>query len=135
MTVIVGSNSDNFILYINRLLNSITTVLPCLYKNIPEFAMKHPTAKIIVDIHSNGSMSECYGCNILKNLREQNLNNPVLFLGWLTRKHILQNTSNNTTQNKWLYNTHNNSYRICQLPVSANELKQIINELNPFHYE
>lgn len=81
MTSIIGSDSVEFILYINGLLNSNTTVLPSLYKNIPELAKKHLTAKIIVDIHSNGSMSECYGCNMLKILRDQNLNNPVLLLG------------------------------------------------------
>jgi len=135
MKVIIGSDSEDFISYINGLLNSKTTTLSCLYRSIPALANNHPTSIIITDIHSIGDMSECYGCNILKDLRHQNLNNPVLLLGWLTRKYILQNTSNNTTQNKWLYNTYNNTYRICQLPLNTKELEQIINELIPFHYE
>lgn len=135
MKVVIGSDSKDFISHIKSLLNSNTTALSCSYENIADLALGHKNSKIIVDIHSNGSMSECYGCNILKILREQNLNNPVLLMGWLTRKYILQNTFNNTTQNKWLFNTYSNSYRICQLPLSTNELEQIINELKPFYYE
>jgi hypothetical protein len=135
MTVVIGSDSNDLIIGIKKLLNSKITALSCLYNGIPELALIHPTAIIIVDIHSNGSMSECYGCNILKILHEQNLNNPVLLLSWLTRKYILHYTSNNTTQNPWLFNSYDKTYRICQLPVNSNELNQIINELKPFQYE
>lgn len=135
MKVIIGSNFNSFITYVEGLLNSEITAIPCLYPNIIENAKANRQAKIIVDIHSVGSMNECYGCNILNDLRKENLHNPVIILTWLSRKYILQITSNNTSNNRWLYNTYEYCYKIRQNPVNANELQLLINELKTFTNE
>jgi len=96
----------SFIVYVERLLNSEITAIPCLYHDIIENAKTNRHAKIIVDLHSVGVMNECYGCNILNDLRNENLNNPVIMLGWLSRKYILQETNNKTIEVRPYNNFH-----------------------------
>jgi DNA-binding NarL/FixJ family response regulator len=137
MLIISGSDHQSFHNYLELMFEGRTDyeLQFAPYKEILSLAIANQDALIILDVHSNGKLGECNGFELLKSLRSNKINIPVLMLSWFTRKHIVRHTQHNTSNNQWLFIRYQNCYKFCQLPLTYEDLSNSIKTLKPFDHE